>query len=59
MLIKEHGPQLVPEAQLRLKRIQDGTEKMGGMIDDLLNLARLDRRSMDLQMTTVGEPAPA
>jgi len=53
MLIKEHGPQLVPEAQLRLKRIQEGTEKMGGMIDDLLNLARLDRRSMDLQMTSL------
>src|SRR6202165_1687125 len=53
MLIKEHGPQLVPEAQLRLKRIQEGTEKMGGMIDDLLNLARLDRRSMDLKMTSL------
>src|SRR6267154_3870307 len=53
MLIREHGPQLVPEAQLRLKRIQEGTEKMGGMIDALLNLARLDRRSMDLQMTSL------
>ena len=30
MLINEHGPQLVPEAQIRLKRIQEGTEKMGG-----------------------------
>ena len=27
MLIKEHGPQLVPEAQLRLKRIQEGTQR--------------------------------
>jgi signal transduction histidine kinase len=53
MLISEHGPQLVPEAQLRLKRIQEGTQKMGGMIDDLLNLARLDRRSMDLQITSL------
>jgi len=53
MLIKEHGPQLVPEAQLRLNRIQEGTQKMGGMIDDLLNLARLDRRSMDLKMTSL------
>ncbi len=53
MLINEHRPQLVPEAQLRLKRIQEGTEKMGGMIDALLNLARLDRRSMDLQMTSL------
>ena len=53
MLIEEYGPQLVPEAQLRLKRIQEGTQKMGGMIDDLLNLARLDRRSMDLRMTSL------
>jgi two-component system sensor histidine kinase/response regulator len=53
MLIEEHGAQLVPEAQLRLKRIQEGTQKMGGMIDDLLNLARLDRRNMDLQMTSL------
>jgi light-regulated signal transduction histidine kinase (bacteriophytochrome) len=53
MLIEENGPQLVPEAQLRLKRIQEGTQKMGGMIDDLLNLARLDRRSMDLEMTSL------
>jgi signal transduction histidine kinase len=52
-LINEHGPQLEPEAQLRLKRIQEGTEKMGGMIDALLNLARLDRRSMDLQNDVV------
>src|SRR5258708_8909635 len=53
MLINEHGAQLVPEAQLRPKRIQEGTEKMGGMIGALLNLARLDRRSMDLQMTSL------
>jgi signal transduction histidine kinase len=53
MLIEEHASHLVPEAQLRLKRIQEGTQKMGGMIDDLLNLARLDRRSMDLQMTSL------
>jgi signal transduction histidine kinase len=53
MLIEEHGPQLVPEAQCRLKRIQESTQKMAGMIDDLLNLARLDRRSMDLQMTSL------
>jgi len=53
MLIKEHGAQLVPEAQLRLKRIQEGTQKMDGMIDVLLNLARLDRRSTDLRVTSL------
>src|SRR3984893_6424154 len=50
-LIEEHSSQLDPDAQHRLKRIQEGTQKMSRMIDDLLNLARLDRRSMALQIT--------
>src|SRR5258708_3812611 len=52
-LIEEHSSQLVPEAQQLLKRIKEGTQKMARMIDDLLNLARLDRRSMTLQMTSL------
>ena len=53
ILIEEHSPQLAPEAQQQLKRIQEGTEKMGRMIEDLLNLARLDRRDMALQVTSL------
>jgi two-component system sensor histidine kinase/response regulator len=52
-LIEEHRSQLVPEAQQLLKRIKEGTQKMARMIDDLLNLARLDRRSIALQMTSL------
>ena len=52
-LLEEHGAQLRPEAQHQLKRIQEGTQKMARMIEDLLNLARLDRRSMALQMTSL------
>ncbi len=52
-LIEEHSSQLAPEAQQQLNRIQEGTRKMSRMIDDLLNLARLDRRSMTLQMTSL------
>jgi two-component system sensor histidine kinase/response regulator len=52
-LMEEHSSQWVPDAQLHLKLIQKSTQKMGGMIDDLLNLARLDRRSMALQMTSL------
>ena len=51
VLIAEHGSQLQSEAQQLLKRIEEGTQKMARMIDDLLNLARLDRHSMTLQMT--------
>jgi light-regulated signal transduction histidine kinase (bacteriophytochrome) len=50
-LIEDHSSQLQPEAQQLLKRIKEGTQKMARMIDDLLNLARLDRHSMTLQMT--------
>jgi hypothetical protein len=53
LLIEEYSPQLAPEAQQRLKRIQEVTNKMARMIDDLLNLARLDRRSMALQMVSL------
>jgi len=52
-LIEEHGPHLKPDAQHQLKRIQEGAQKMARMIDDLLNLARLDRHSMALQMTSL------
>jgi two-component system sensor histidine kinase/response regulator len=50
-LIEEHSSQLDPEVQQHLQRIQEGARKMGGMIDDLLNLARLDHRGLALQMT--------
>jgi signal transduction histidine kinase len=53
MLIEEHSSQLAPEARQQLNRIQEGTRKMSRMIDDLLNLARLDRRSMTLQITSL------
>jgi signal transduction histidine kinase len=52
-LIEDHSLQLTPEAQHQLKRIQESAQKMGRMIDDLLNLARLDRRSMALEMTSL------
>ena len=52
-LIEDHSSQLAPEAQQKLKRIQEGTRKMSRMIDDLLNLARLDRHSMALRMTSL------
>jgi light-regulated signal transduction histidine kinase (bacteriophytochrome) len=52
-LIEDHRLQLTPEAQHHLKRIQESAQKMGRMIDDLLNLARLDRRSMALEMTSL------
>lgn len=53
ILIEEHSTQLSQEAQHQLTRIHEGTQKMSRMIDDLLNLARLDRRNMVLETTSL------
>jgi PAS domain S-box-containing protein len=52
-LAEKHSSQLGPDAQELLKFIQDGSQKMGLMIDDLLNLARLDRREAVSKMTAL------
>jgi two-component system sensor histidine kinase/response regulator len=53
LLIENHMLPLTPEARQHLELIQEGTQKMGRMIDALLNLARLDRHSMVLEMTSL------
>jgi len=53
IIIEEHSTQLPQEAQQQLTHIHEGTQKMGRMIDDLLNLARLDRRSMVFETTSL------
>jgi PAS domain S-box-containing protein len=52
ILSEEYGSSLPPEAQHHLQRIQDGTRRMGQLVDDLLSLARLGRR--DLILRTAG-----
>jgi PAS domain S-box-containing protein len=51
MLVKKHSSHLEPEAQELLKLIQEGSQKMNLMIDDLFNLSRLDRREAVSKMT--------
>jgi PAS domain S-box-containing protein len=51
LLSEEFGPALPPEAQHHLQRIQDGTRRMGLLVDDLLNLARVGRRELVLQVS--------
>jgi two-component system, sensor histidine kinase and response regulator len=53
ILMEDHSLQLNLDAQQKLKHIQEGTQKMGRIISDLLNLARLDRRSMAFEMTSL------
>jgi signal transduction histidine kinase len=50
ILVEEHAPALAPEARQYLQRIQDGTQKMGRLVDELLNLARVGRQSVNLQV---------
>jgi signal transduction histidine kinase len=51
LLVEEHGPQLSDEAARYLSRVREGTRQMGQLVDDLLNLARLGRKELNLQVT--------
>jgi PAS domain S-box-containing protein len=51
ILAEEFGPTLDPGAQHYLERIQAGTQKMGVLVDELLNLARVGRHALSLQPT--------
>ena len=51
MLVEEYRSALDPTAQRYLDRIQAGSQEMGLLIDELLNLARVGRRALTLQRT--------
>jgi light-regulated signal transduction histidine kinase (bacteriophytochrome) len=51
ILTEEYGSTLSPEAQHHLQRIQEGTQRMGHLVDDLLNLGRVGRQGLHLQVT--------
>ncbi len=51
ILSEEFGPTLPADVQRLLQRIQDGTRRMGELVDALLSLARLGRQPVSLQVT--------
>jgi PAS domain S-box-containing protein len=51
ILDEEFGPTMPPEARRHLNRIQQGTLRMGQLVDELLSLARTGRQSVSLQVT--------
>jgi len=69
MLKQELGDGLAPSAQENLQEITDSAHEMGVMIDDLLNLAGIGRRELNLEVTNLStlvhevlkdfQPAPA
>jgi PAS domain S-box-containing protein len=50
ILIEDFADRMEPEAQQHLQRIEDGTRRMGLLVDELLNLARVGRHALKLQV---------
>ena len=51
ILVEDFSPSLDPALQEYLARIQQGTRRMGLLVDELLNLARVGRKTVVLQST--------
>jgi light-regulated signal transduction histidine kinase (bacteriophytochrome) len=51
MLVEEFGSTLDPGAKHYLDRIQAGTQNMGLLVDELLNLAKVGRHSLNRRTT--------
>jgi light-regulated signal transduction histidine kinase (bacteriophytochrome) len=51
LLVEEFGSTLDPNAQHYVERIQAGTQKMGMLVDELLNLAQVGRHALRLKST--------
>ncbi len=53
ILLEELAPQLDSNSQHCLRRIQDGVQQMGRLVDDLLNLGRVSRQALVRQRTAL------
>jgi len=51
LLLEEYSADLPEGARRHLSRIRDGTRRMGMMVDDLLNLTRVGRKELSMQLT--------
>jgi two-component system sensor histidine kinase/response regulator len=51
ILLEHAGPALDSKSQHYLRRIQEGTQHMGRLVDDLLNLAQLGRQDVHTRAT--------
>jgi light-regulated signal transduction histidine kinase (bacteriophytochrome) len=49
IVLEEHAPALAPEAQRYLHLVQDNTQQMGRLVDDLLAFSRLSRQPISKQ----------
>jgi PAS domain S-box-containing protein len=53
ILMEDFGAGMEAEARHHLQRIQDGTHRMGLLVDELLNLARVGRHALKMQTTSL------
>ena len=53
ILMEDFGSEMSAEAQRHLQRIEEGVRRMGLLVDELLNLARVGRHSLKLQPTAL------
>jgi PAS domain S-box-containing protein len=51
ILVEDFGPSLPAEAHRHLQRIEQGAHRMGLLVDELLNLTRVGRQSLAMQVT--------
>ena len=54
ILVEHAGPGLDDKSQHYLRRIQEGTQHMGRLVDDLLGLAQLGRQEVHTRPTLLG-----
>jgi PAS domain S-box-containing protein len=51
LLVEEYSRELPEKARHYLTRVRGGTQRMGQMVDELLNLSRVRRRELSVRMT--------
>jgi PAS domain S-box-containing protein len=51
ILVEDFGPSMPAEAQRYLQRIEQGAQRMGVLVDELLNLTRIGRQPLKVQVT--------
>ncbi len=55
IVLEEFGEVVAPEARHYLNRIHEGTKRMGQLVDEMLNLARVGRHALDLRPTPLND----
>jgi light-regulated signal transduction histidine kinase (bacteriophytochrome) len=54
ILMEDFGPSLPEEARKHLGRIESGAQRMGQLVDELLNLTRVGRQALAVKATELG-----